>query len=81
MRQKQHYLPKFSSKNDLNRIAEQVLGRTIYEYKSALNQYAMLYRLEDDTADALLKIYLLGRIMDRTPNEIDNDIVDSIDGR
>jgi hypothetical protein len=47
----------------------------------ALNEYAMLYRLEDDATDALIKIFLLGRILGSTPNEIDSDIVDSIDGR
>ena len=84
MKQKQHYSHytlKFSSENDLNSLAVQVFDRTAYEYKAALNEYAMLYRLEDDTADALLKIFLLGRILGSTPNEIDNDIVDSIDGR
>ena len=84
MKQKQHYSHytlKFSSENDLNSLAVQVFDRTAYEYKAALNEYAMLYRLEDDTADALLKIFLLGRILGSAPNEIDNDIVDSIDGR
>ena len=84
MKQKRHYTHytlKFSSENDLNRLAVQVFDRTAYEYKAALNEYAMLYRLEDDATDALLKIFLLGRILGSTPNEIDNDIVDSIDGR
>lgn len=84
MKQKQHYRHytlKFSSENDLNRMAIQVFDRTAYEYKAALNEYAMLYRLEDDAVDALRKIYLLGRILGSTPNEIDNDIVDCIDGR
>lgn len=81
MKQKRHYTPRLSVDNDLNILAVQVLDRTAYEYKAALNEYAMLYRLEDDTADALLKIFLLGRILGSTPNEIDSDIVDSIDGR
>ena len=84
MKQKQHYRHytlKFSSENDLNSLAVQVFDRTAYEYKAALNEYAMLYRLEDDATDALLKIFLLGRILGSTPNEIDNDIVESIDGR
>ena len=77
MKQKQHYSHytlKFSSENDLNSLAVQVFDRTAYEYKAALNEYAMLYRLEDDATDALLKIFLLGRILGNTVAEIDHDI-------
>ena len=71
----------FSADNDISTVDHQVVDRAVYEYKVALNEYAMLYRLEDDATDALLKIFLLGRILGSTPNEIDSDIVDSIDGR
>ena len=71
----------FSAENDIGTVDHQVFDRAVYEYKVALNEYAMLYRLEDDATDALLKIFLLGRILGSTPNEIDSDIVDSIDGR
>ena len=64
----------FSAENDIGTVDHQVFDRAVYEYKVALNEYAMACRMKHDIRASLAKIYLLGRILGNTVAEIDRDI-------
>ena len=64
----------FSADNDISTVDHQVFDRAVYEYKVALNEYAMACRMKHDIRASLAKIYLLGRILGNTVAEIDCDI-------
>ena len=64
----------FSAENDISTVDHQVFDRAVYEYKVALNEYAMTCRMKHDIRASLAKIYLLGRILGNTVAEIDRDI-------
>ena len=64
----------FSAENDISTVDHQVFDRAVYEYKVALNEYAMTWRMQNDIRASLAKIYLLGRILGNTAAEIDHDI-------
>ena len=64
----------FSAENDISTVDHQVFDRAVYEYRVALNEYAMSCRMRLNIRDSLIKVYLLGRILGNTAAEIDHDI-------
>ena len=64
----------FSAENDIGTVDHQVFDRAVYEYRVALNEYAMSCRMRLNIRDSLIKVYLLGRILGNTVAEIDCDI-------
>ena len=63
----------FSADNDISTVDHQVFDRAVYEYRVALND-AMSCRMRLNIRDSLIKVYLLGRILGNTAEEIDRDI-------
>ena len=64
----------FSAENDIGTVDHQVFDRAVYEYRVALNEYAMSCRMRLNIRDSLIKVYLLGRILGSNAEEIDRDI-------
>ena len=64
----------FSAENDISTVDHQVFDRAVYEYRVALNEYAMACRMRLNIRDSLIKVYLLGRILGSNAEEIDRDI-------
>ena len=64
----------FSADNDISTVDHQVFDRAVYEYRVALNEYAMSYRMRLNIRDSLIKVFLLGRILGNTAADIDHDI-------
>ena len=64
----------FSAENDIGTVDHQVFDRAVYEYRVALNEYAMSCRMRLNIRDSLIKVYLLGRILGSNAEEIDHDI-------
>ena len=64
----------FLAENDIGTVDHQVFYRAVYEYRVALNEYAMSCRMRLNIRDSLIKVYLLGRILGNTAAEIDCDI-------
>ena len=64
----------FSAENDIGTVDHQVFDRAVYEYRVALNVYAMSCRMRLNIMDSLIKVYLLGRILGSNAEEIDRDI-------